>query len=122
MLQTPSSRMAVQFFLSPYGSECGTAILDTASGQLSMLCSARYQTAFTGGLCLLEFDTDAMGYSALYESGSGFIYAAADVFRGNSADLYAVSGAPYLIGVAVMSSIRRSGDSGTRLRSPLAMS
>ena len=92
--------MAVQFFLSPYGSECGTAILDTASGQLSMLCSARYQTAFTGGLCLLEFDTDAMGYSALYESGSGFIYAAADVFRGNSADLYAVSGAPYLIGVA----------------------
>ena len=95
-----SGRMAVQFFLSPYGSECGTAILDTASGQLSMLCSARYQTAFTGGLCLLEFDTDAMGYSALYESGSGFIYAAADVFRGNSADLYAVSGAPYLIGVA----------------------
>lgn len=95
-----SGSMAVQFFLSPYGSECGTAILDTASGQLSMLCSARYQTAFTGGLCLLEFDTDAMGYSALYESGSGFIYAAADVFRGNSADLYAVSGAPYLIGVA----------------------
>ena len=95
-----SGRMAVQFFLSPYGSECGTAILDTASGQLSMLCSARYQTAFTGGLCLLEFDTDAMGYSALYESGSGFIYAAADVFWGNSADLYAVSGAPYLIGVA----------------------
>ena len=95
-----SGRMAVQFFLSPYGSECGTAILDTASGQLSMLCSARYQTAFTGGLCLLEFDTDAMGYSALYESGSGFIYATADVFRGNSADLYAVSGAPYLIGVA----------------------
>lgn len=95
-----SGRMAVQFFLSPYGSECGTAILDTASGQLSMLCSARYQTAFTGGLCLLEFDTDAMGYSALYESGSGFIYAAADVFRGNSADLYAVSGAPYLIGIA----------------------
>ena len=96
-----SGRMAVQFFLSPYGSECGTAILDPASGQLSMLQSARYQTAFTGdGLCLLEFDADAMGYSALYESGSGFMYAAADVFRGNSADLYAVSGAPYLIGVA----------------------
>lgn len=96
-----SGWMAVQFFLSPYGSECGTAILDAASGQLSMLQSARYQTAFTGdGLCLLEFDADAMGYSALYESGSGFMYAAADVFRGNSADLYAVSGAPYLIGVA----------------------
>ena len=51
-----NSRMVVQFFLSPYGSECGTAILDPATGQLSMLRQERYQAAFTGGdgLCLLS--------------------------------------------------------------------
>ena len=96
-----SGRMVVQFFLSPYGSECGTAIINAESGQLSMLQSARYQTAFTGsGLCLLEFDNDEMGYSALYESGNGFMYAAADIFRESSSDLYAITGAPYLIGIA----------------------
>lgn len=66
-----NSRMVVQFFLSPYGSECGTAILDPATGQISMLRQERYQAAFTGGdgLCLLSFDAERMGYSALYGSG-----------------------------------------------------
>lgn len=60
-------RMAVQFLLSPYGSECGTALLDPATGQLEMLRQERYQASFTGGdgLCLLSFDTERMGYAAL---------------------------------------------------------
>lgn len=53
--------------VSPYGSECGTALLDPATGQLEMLRQERYQASFTGGdgLCLLSFDTERMGYTAL---------------------------------------------------------
>lgn len=102
-----NSRMVVQFFLSPYGSECGTAILDPATGQLSMLRQERYQAAFTGGdgLCLLSFDAGRMGYSALYGSGDRFFFADAGVFQDIGGDLYAVSGAPYLMGVSDSSAL-----------------
>ena len=52
--------MAVQFLLSPYGSECGTALLDPATGQLEMLRQERYQALFTGGdgLTVIDFKTD----------------------------------------------------------------
>ena len=48
-------RMAVQFFLSPYGSECGAALLDPATGQLEMLrqerCPASPPPAGTACAC-----------------------------------------------------------------------
>ena len=100
-----SGQMAVQFFLSPYGSECGTAILDTATGQVTMLRKDRYQAAFTGdGLCLLSFDTDSMGYSALYGSGDAFCFADAGIFLDTGSDLYPLAGSPYLMSVATGSS------------------
>lgn len=97
-----SGRMAVQFFLSDYSSECGTAILDMTTGQCTMLRKERYQAAFNGdGVCLLSFDADVMGYAALYGSGDSFFFADAGIFRDAGAgDLYAVSGTPYLMGVA----------------------
>jgi len=53
--------------VSPYASDYGTALLDPATGQLEMLRQERYQASFTGGdgLCLLSFDTERMGYTAL---------------------------------------------------------
>lgn len=106
------SRMVVQFFLSPYGSECGTAVLDPATGQISMLRQERYQAAFTGGdgLCLLSFDADRMGYSALYGSDSRFFFADAGLFQDIGGDLYAVSGAPYLMGVSDGSALYALGE------------
>ena len=106
------SRMAVQFLLSPYGSECGTALLDPATGQLEMLRQERYQASFTGGdgLCLLSFDADRMGYAALYGGGEQFFFADAAVFKSTGGDLYAISGAPYLMGVSDGSALYALGD------------
>lgn len=100
-------RMAVQFLLSPYGSECGAALLDPATGQLEMLRQERYQASFTGGdgLCLLSFDTERMGYAALYGGGEQFFFVDAAVFKSTGGDLYAISGAPYLMGVSGSSAL-----------------
>ena len=38
-----SGLIAAQFFLSPYSSECGTAIIDIAAGRPVMLQKERYQ-------------------------------------------------------------------------------
>ncbi|MBP3632101.1 MAG: hypothetical protein J6I99_03700, partial [Oscillospiraceae bacterium] len=96
-----AGRMAVQFLLSPYGSECGTALLDVTTGQLSMLCAQRYQAALAGDtMSLLAFDNDKMGYSALTGSGDTFFFADASLFTDTAGDLYALPGAPYLVGVA----------------------
>lgn len=96
-----TGRMAVRFFLSPYGSECGTALLDVSTGQLSMLCAQRYQVSLEGDiLSLLAFDNDKMGYSALTGSGGQFFFADASLFTDTAGDLYALPGSPYLVGVA----------------------
>ena len=61
-----AGRMAVQFLLSPYGSECGTALLDVTTGQLSMLCAQRYQAALAGISAMLDSMSRAF---ALYPQG-----------------------------------------------------
>ena len=101
----PSGRLAVQAFLSPYNTECGTAIIDVSTGELSMLQQDRFQVAFSdSGLSLLHFDMYAMGYDALFSSGDQFYFAAAALFTGTVSDLYAISDSPYLMGIAEDSS------------------
>ena len=97
-----NDKMAVQFYLSPYSSECGTAILDVTTGQFSMLQENLYQTVFTeNGLYLLSFDEKTMGYSLLYGCDDGdFLFADADIFMNDSKELYSIIGAPYLMGIA----------------------
>lgn len=106
-LDAARGRMAVQFLLSPYASDYGTALLDPATGQLEMLRQERYQASFTGGdgLCLLSFDTERMGYAALYGGGEQFFFVDAAVFKSTGGDLYAISGAPYLMGVSDSSAL-----------------
>lgn len=95
-----SGRMAVEFFLSPYGSECGTAMIDLPTGQVTMLNQARYQPDFRdSGMTLLQFDMDAMGYCALYSGeNQGFRFADCTAFQSSSGDVYAVPGSSYLMG------------------------
>lgn len=57
------------------------------------------------GLCLLSFDTEHMGYAALYGGGEQFFFADAAVFKSTGGDLYAISGAPYLMGVSGSSAL-----------------
>lgn len=106
-----TGRMVLQFYLSTYSSECGTAIVDVNTGQLSMLQSERYQAVFTGdALCLLYFDPDTMGYSVSYGWDNGdFLFANASIFMDRSNELYGITGAPYLMGVATNTTLYAVG-------------
>lgn len=105
-----SGRLAAQFYLSPYGSECGTAIIDTATGALVMLRAGCEQTVFTGGgLCLLSFDAETMGYGVCCGSADGGFYTAgADAFSGGG-ELYAIAGTPYLMRAGADSTLYAAG-------------
>ena len=93
--------MAALFLLSPYGSVCGTAVFDPETGVISLLQEQRYQVmlAPAGGMNLLAFDNDKMGYSALCGSGDTFWFADAPLFLDAGGALYAVGDAEELIGV-----------------------
>ncbi len=95
------SLLAAQFLLSPYSTECGTALLDPGTGALTMLQTTRYQVTFNGeGMTLLSFDNEKMGYSVLCGSGDTFFFADAALFLDTGGDLYAIGGSPYLMGVS----------------------
>lgn len=86
-----SGRMAALFLLSPYGSVCGTAVFDPETGAISLLQEQRYQVmlAPAGGMSLLAFDNDKMGYSALCGSGDTFWFVDASLFLDAGGALYA---------------------------------
>lgn len=107
-----SGRMALHFYLSPYGSECGTAILNVITGQLDMLQTEYSQTVFTEkGLCLLTFENDAMGYSLRCGSeDKGYYFVDAGIFLDRGNDLYAVPNSPYLIGTGRGSTLYMPGE------------
>lgn len=94
------SRMILQFYLSPYGSECGTAMLDPVTGKFTMLRADRYQAEFQGeAVCLMSFDEKSMGYSVLSGTGEGsFSFVDAGIFLDLSSEIYGIADAPYLIG------------------------
>ena len=83
------------------GSVCGTAVFDPETGAISLLQEQRYQVmlAPAGGMSLLAFDNDKMGYSALCGSGDTFWFADASLFLDAGGTLYAVGDAEELIGV-----------------------
>ena len=97
----PGGTLVMQFFLSPYSSECGTAIYDTERGTFTMLQRDRYWVSFRAdGMCLLSFDNEKMGYSALYGGAETFSFADAGIFQDTGGDLYAIGGSHYLMKVA----------------------
>lgn len=97
-----SGTLLMQFFLSPYGSACGTAAFDMETGTFTMLQKDRYQVSFCGDdMYMLSFDNDKMGYSVLYGGGDEFRFADAGIFTDTGSDLYAIDGSPYLMGVTV---------------------
>ena len=83
------------------GSVCGTAVFDPETGAISLLQEQRYQVmlAPAGGMSLLAFDNDKMGYSALCGSGDTFWFANASLFLDAGGALYAAGDAEELIGV-----------------------
>lgn len=96
----PRGTLVMQFFLSPYGSECGTAVWDIETGAFTMLQKDRYRAFFReDGICLLSFDNEKGSYSVTYEDGDGSLFADAEAFSDTAGDLYAISGSPYLMGI-----------------------
>ena len=103
--------LVMQFFLSPYNTECGTAVYDMETGTLSMLQKERYRAFFRGeDLCLLSFDNEKMGYSVTYGGGDRFLFADAGIFSDTTCELYPVSGSPYLMGIAAGRSVLYAAD------------
>ena len=101
-----SGTLLMQFLLSPYSSECGTAAFDVEDGTLTMLQDKRYQVSFCGeDLCMLSFDNDKMGYSVLYSSGGEFHFGDAGIFSDTDGYLFAISGSPYLMGIGTDRSV-----------------
>ena len=93
--------LMMQFFLSPYSSECGTAVYDMETGAFTMLQKDRYRVSFRKeDVCLLSFDNEKMGYSVTYGSGGQFLFADAGIFSDTAGDLYSISGSSYLMGIA----------------------
>lgn len=104
-------RLVMQFFLSRYSSECGTAVFDMETGTLSMLQKDRYRLSFRGDdVCLLFFDNEQMGYSLTYGGGDHFLFADAGLFSGTVGDLYPIPGSPYLMGITTGRSILYAAD------------
>ena len=107
----PNGTLVMQFFLSPYSSECGTAVFDMETGTLTMLQKNRYWVTFCGDdVCLLSFDNEKMGYSVTYGGGDQFLFADADLFSDTAGDLYTIPGSPYLMGIAAGRSILYAAD------------
>lgn len=106
-----NSILVMQFLLSPYSSECGTAVYDIKTGRFLMLQKDRYRAVFCKeNMCLLSFDNEKMGYSVIYGDEDKFFFADADIFAGNVSDLYSISDSPYLIGIATGGSVLYSAD------------
>lgn len=98
--------LVMQFFLSPYNSECGTAVYDMETGTLSMLQKERYRAFFRGeDLYLLSFDDEKMGYSVTYGGDDQFLFADAGIFTDTVSELYPVSGSSYLMGITTGRSV-----------------
>lgn len=106
-----SGTLVMQFFLSPYSSECGTAVYNINTGTFSMLKKDRYRVFFSQEeMCLMAFDNEKMGYSVTYGIDDRFLFADADVFSDTGGYLYKVSGSPYLIGIATGCSVLYAAD------------
>ena len=101
-----SGTLAMQFFLSPYSSECGTAVFDMETGAFTMLQKDRYRVFFREkDVCLLSFDNEKMGYSVTYGDGDRFLFADAGIFSDAVSELYPVPGSPYLMGITTGRSV-----------------
>lgn len=106
-----SGTLVMHFFLSPYNSECGTAVFDMETGTFTMLQKDRYRVFLReDDMCLLSFDNEKMSYSVTYRSGSQFLFADAGIFADTAGDLYIIPGSPYLMGITTNNSILYAAD------------
>lgn len=96
-----SETLFLHCLLSPYSTESGTAILDVATGEYAMLQKEWYAPYYgQSGPEFLWFNDQDMGYDVLYLAGDKYYQADAALLHASEADLFPVSGTPYLLGAA----------------------
>lgn len=101
-----SGMMTAMFFVSPFGSDCGTAKFNVESGEFEMLSADRYSmTVSKQGASLLRFNNETMSYSLLFGSENDFLFADAGIFTDAGGDLFAIDGSPYFMCAADESTV-----------------
>ncbi len=96
-----SSALFLHCLLSPYSTESGTAILDLTTGEYAMLQKEWYAPYYgQSGPEFLWFNNQDMGYDVLYPDGDKYYQADAALLHASEADLFPLSGSPYLLGAA----------------------
>lgn len=96
-----SETLFLHCLLSPYSTEGGTVILDTATGEYAMLQKEWYAPYYgQSGPEFLRFNNQDMGYDVLYPAGDQYYQADAALLHASEADLFPLSGSPYLLGAA----------------------
>ena len=96
-----SETLFLHCLLSPYSTESGTVILDTATGEYAMLQKEWYAPYYgQSGPEFLRFNNQDMGYDVLYPAGDQYYQADAALLHASEADLFPLSGSPYLLGAA----------------------
>ena len=96
-----SETLFLHCLLSPYSTEGGTVILDTATGEYAMLQKEWYAPYYgQSGPEFLRFNKQDMGYDVLYPAGDQYYQADAALLHASEADLFPLSGSPYLLGAA----------------------
>ena len=107
-----SDTLFLHCLLSPYSTYSGTAILDTVTGEYTMLQKEWY-TPYYGaeGPEFLFFNEDTLGSDVLYPSGGQYYRADSLLLHGMESELLPVSGSPYLLGSARDTTIYRLEES-----------
>lgn len=100
--ENTSGNVVMQFYLSNYSGECGTALINVNTGDISMLQDKRFQSYFTeNGLSFMAFDENTMNYSLYYGSYEGnFKFVDSSIFSNSSDELYCVSNSKYAVGIS----------------------
>lgn len=104
-------QIGLSFFISPYGTKCGTAIYDFNSGELLMMQEDNFQVDFRrDSVCFLSYGEQDMTYSYIYGSNqAGFRLAPSSLFK-NDQNVSPIYGSDYLMGVGGDSNLYRLGD------------
>ncbi len=103
-------RLVLNFVISPYESDYGTAIVDLKSGELLMLQRGGLRASFSGDtVFLMGYEEDGVTCSVTYgKGGSDFQYAGSDFFR-KGCELLVVDGSDCLAEVGDDTWIYRLG-------------
>lgn len=96
-----SETLVMRVLLSPFSTECGTAIVDLEEQTFCALCEERYQPYISENhTSLFLFDDETMEYSVYYRDSAGLFRVIPPQLLQSAGEVMAVRGGAYLLGIA----------------------